>query len=257
MLDDYQIRVLGPIDVLTPTGSVAVGGRHVRALLGALVIGVGHAVRIDHLREAIWAQDQPDSADNTLQSSVSRLRRLLGADAIMRVDGSYELNVAPENIDAVRFETLLTEAASSRGDPERARRLCREALDLWRGPPFGDLADDEAFRLDSYRLDEMRLAAMEICLEADLALGNHELIVGELEAAVEEHPYREHLWYLLIEALDAGQRRVEALRVCARLRRLLAETGVEASDELSRLEQRILDGHAASQATSAGHDPSG
>ena len=103
----------------------------------------------------------------------------------------------------------------------------------------------------------MRLAAMEICLEADLALGNHELIVGELEAAVEEHPYREHLWYLLIEALDAGQRRVEALRVCARLRRLLAETGVEASDELSRLEQRILDGHAASQATSAGHDPSG
>lgn len=257
MLDDFQIRVLGPIDVLTPTGAVAVGGRHVRTLLGALVVGVGHAVRIDHLREAIWADDQPDSADNTLQSSVSRLRRVLGADAIERVDGSYELNVPPETIDAVRFETLLTEAAGSRDDAGRSRRLCREALDLWRGPPFGDLADEEAFRLDSYRLEEMRLAAMEICLEADLALGNHELVVGELEAAVEEHPYREHLWYLLIEALDAGQRRVEALRVCARLRGLLAETGVEASDELTLMEQRILNGHAASQDPVRGHDPPG
>jgi len=249
MLDDYEIRVLGPIDVLTPSGSIAVGGRHVRALLGALVIGVGHAVRIDHLREAIWAQDPPDSADNTLQSSVSRLRRVLGPDAIVRVDGSYELTTPPERIDAIQFEMLLAKAAESRDDPERSRRYGRAALDLWRGPPFGDLAEDEAFKLDSYRLDEMRLAAMEICLEAELALGNHELIVGELEAAVEENPYREHLWFLLIEALDAGYRRVEALRACARLRRMLAETGVQASDELKLLEQRILDGHAASQAT--------
>ena len=255
-MDDYEIRVLGPIDVLAPSGTIAVGGRHVRALLGALVIGVGHAVRIDHLREAIWAENPPDSADNTLQSSVSHLRRLLGPAAIVRVDGSYELTTPPENIDAVQFEMLLDDAAASRDDPERSRRYGRKALDLWRGPPFGDLSDDDAFRLDSYRLDEMRLAAMEICLEADLALGNHELIVGELEAAVEENPYRERLWFLLIEALDAGYRRVEALRACARLRRMLADTGVQAGDELTLLEQRILSGHVASDVDPPGRGSS-
>ena len=256
MSDDRRIRVLGPIDVLTPSGSIAVGGRHVRALLGALVVGVGHAVPIDHLREVVWARDPPESADNTLQSIVSRLRHVLGAEAIVRVDGSYELTVAPATIDAVQFETLLADAASAQDDTERSRPAGRAALALWRGRPFGDLADDEAFKLDSYRLDEMRLAAMEICLEADLALGNHELIVGELEAAVEENPYRERLWFLLIEALDADYRRVEALRACARLRGILAEVGVQASDELTLLEQRILEGHAASRNAAPGHDAS-
>lgn len=214
MQDDYVIRVLGPIDVLRPTGGVAVGGRHARALLGALVIGVGHAVAIDHLREVVWGQDPPESVDNTLQSNVSHLRQLLGSEAIVRVNGSYELTTEPSNIDAVRFETLLAAAAAACDDAER-RDLGRQALDLWRGRPFGDLADDEAFKLDTYRLEELRLTAMEICLEADFALGNHELIVGELEAAVEENPYRERLWFLLIEALQAGLRRVEALRACA------------------------------------------
>lgn len=253
MQDDYVIRVLGPIDVLGTSGVVAVGGRHARALLGALVIGVGHAVPIDHLREAVWGQDPPDSVDNTLQSNVSHLRQLLGSDAIVRVDGSYELTTEPSNIDAVRFETLLAAAAASSDDSER-RDHGRRALDLWRGRPFGDLADDEAFKLDTYRLEELRLTAMEICLEADLALGNHELIVGELEAAVEEHPYRERLWFLLIEALEAGFRRVEALRVCARLRGVLAEVGIQASDELTALEQRILEGHTASRSTTPGND---
>lgn len=253
MQDDYVIRVLGPIDVLGTSGCVTVGGRHARALLGALVIGVGHAVPIDHLREVVWGQDPPESVDNTLQSHVSHLRQVLGSEAIVRVNGSYELTTAPSNIDAVQFETLLAAAAASSDDTER-RDCGRQALDLWRGRPFGDLADDEAFRLDAYRLEELRLTAMEICLEADLALGNHELIVGELEAAVEENPYRERLWFLLIEALQAGFRRVEALRACARLRGILAEAGIRASDELAALEQRILEGHTASRPTTSGND---
>ena len=253
MQDDYVIRVLGPIDVLGTSGVVAVGGRHARALLGALVVGVGHAVPVDHLREVVWGQDPPESVDNTLQSNVSHLRHVLGPDAIVRVDGSYELTTEPSNIDAVRFETLLAAAAASSDDSER-RDFGRQALDLWRGRPFGDLADDEAFKLDAYRLEELRLTAMEICLEADLALGNHELIVGELEAAVEENPYRELLWFLLIEALEAGFRRVEALRACARLRGVLAEVGIQASDELTALEQRILEGHTASRSTTPGND---
>ncbi len=249
MRNSYMIRVLGPIDVTTESGDITVGGRQVRALLGALVIGAGHAVPIDHLYEVLWGDDRPNSADNTLQSYMSHLRQLLGADAIKHIDHSYELAVGIENIDALRFESLLNQAADSKEQPEECRMYCREALHLWRGQPFGDLSEDEAFKLEAYRLDELRLVATELSLEADLALGHHELVVGELECAVEEHPYREHLWYLLIEALARSDRRVEALRECARLRGILADVGIPASDELGALEQRLLDGHTASPAS--------
>lgn len=234
------IRVLGPIDVLTPTGPVSVGGVRARSLLGALVIGVGHAVPIDHLHEVIWGDDPPVSVDNTTQSYISHLRGILGTEAIVRFDHSYALAVGPADIDALLFERQLAEAVEARDDPEACRRLSREALRLWRGRAFGDLADDEPFRLEGYRLDELRLAAVELNLEAELALGRHELVVGELMVAVEEHPYREHLWHLLIRALASSDRRVEALRECARVRRILAEAGVQPGEKLVDLEHEIL-----------------
>jgi DNA-binding SARP family transcriptional activator len=200
-------------------------------------------VAIDVLRQNLWGDHPPDSAGNTLQSYISDLRHMLGAATIKRVDHAYELDISPQNIDAVRFESLLGEAIVAKNDPEECSRVCRDALRLWRGRPFGDLADDEPFRLEAYRLDELRLATMELSIEADLALGNHELVVSELEVAIEEHPYREHLWYLLIEALAGHGRRVEALRACRRLRDMLAEVGVEASDDLRSIEQQILEGH--------------
>ncbi len=243
MAKEWMIRVLGPIDVMTPTGARSVGGPQARAVLGALAIGAGHAVAIDHLHQALWGDHPPESADNTLQSYISNLRHVLGAEAILRIDHAYELDIGTQDIDAIRFESLLGLAIAAKDDPAECLQICREALRLWRGRPFGDLADDEAFRLEAYRLGELRLAAMELSIEAELALGNHELVVGELEVAVEEHPYHEHLWYLLIEALAACDRRVEALRACGRLRNVLAEVGVEAGDDLLALEQRILDGH--------------
>ena len=242
MRDDQMIRVLGPIDTLTPSGSRTVGGRQVRALLGTLVIGVGHAVPIDHLDEVLWGDDLPPSADNTLQAYVSHLRGVLGAEAIVRVDHAYQLNAGTDDIDASRFEVLLRQAFASRGDHEECRRCCGEALGLWRGRPFGDLADDEPFKLETYRLEELRLTAMEYSLEADLALGRHELVVGELENAVQEHPYHERLWCLLIEALAGSGRRVEALRVAARVRHVLAEVGLQPSEDIALLEQQIAGG---------------
>ncbi|MBT8239626.1 MAG: winged helix-turn-helix domain-containing protein [Acidimicrobiia bacterium] len=242
MREGQLIRVLGPIDVLTADGAVSVGGTRVRALLGALVVGAGRAVPIDHLQEVLWGDAPPESADNTLQSYISHLRQVLGTDAVLLTDHSYELAVEPAHIDALLFETLLAQAIDSRSDPEECKRLSRDALHLWRGRPFGNLADDEPFVLEAYRLDELRLAAMELSLEADLALGHHDLIIGELEVAVEEHPYHERLWRLLIEALAAGGRRVEALRECTRMREVLADVGVEAGDELAALEAKILDG---------------
>lgn len=237
-----MIRVLGPIDLLTPDGPVSVGGPHARALLGALTIGAQHAVSIDHLVVAIWGDEAPASAHNTIQSYVSHLRRLLGAAAIVRVDHAYELTLAAEQIDALVFERLVGDAIDSTGEPDRCLTTCRHALDLWRGPPFGDLADEEGFRLEAYRLEELRLVVMELYLGAEMALGRHEIAVGELESAVEEHPYRERLWYLLIEALTRSGRRVEAMRACARLRRQLADVGLEPADDLISIEQEILGG---------------
>ncbi len=242
MQTDQMIRLLGPIDVLTPSGSVTVGGRQTRSLLGALAIGAGHAVSIDHLYDVLWDEHPPDSAYNTLQSYISHLRQILGAESIARVNHSYELSAKARNIDALAFERLVGEAAESRESPEHCQNVCREALALWRGRPFGDLTDDEAFRLESYRLDELRLVAMELALEADLSLGHAELVVGELESAVEEHPYREHLWFLLIAALARCDRRVEALRACARLRSELSEVGLAPNDRLTAMEQDILAG---------------
>jgi len=245
MQTDHVIRVLGPIDVLTPSGPVSVGGKQARALLGALAIGADHAVSIDYLNHVMWGGDPPASAYNTLQSYISHLRHILGADAIGHVDHSYELSAGRDNIDALIFERLVAEGIESRSDPERCRSVCREALTLWRGEPFGELADDEAFRLETYRLDELRLVAMELSLEADLALGHHELVVAELESAVEEHPYRERLWFLLIEALGRCDRRVEALRAGARFRSELAQVGLEATNELTSLERDIAAGTLA------------
>jgi DNA-binding SARP family transcriptional activator len=243
MGNECTVRVLGPVDVVTADGPRPVGGRQARAVLAALAVGAGHAVPIDLLHQTLWGNQPPASASNTLQSYISDLRRLLGAGSITSVDHSYQLEIDPRTIDAVRFETLLGKAFAARDDPKECAGLCREALGLWRGRPFGDLADDEAFRLEALRLDELRLATMELSLEAELALGNDELVLGELEVAIEEHPYREHLWHLLIETLAEHGRRVEALRACQRLRGVLAQVGVEAGDELVALEQRILEGH--------------
>ena len=235
-----MIRVLGPVDLASAGGVTTIGSRNLRAVLAGLVVGVGHAVPADRLQYCVWGDDPPKSADNTLQSYVSRLRSMLGRDAILSEDHSYQLVVDADQLDAVTFERLLVEATATRSDPERCEALCREALGLWRGQPFGELADDEAFHLEAQRLDELRISTMELSLEAELALGRHELVVGELESAVEEYPYRERLWYLLIEGLERDGRRVEAMRACAALRKVLAEVGLEAAPRLDELEARIL-----------------
>lgn len=237
-----KVRVLGPIDVLAGESVLPVGGHQPRALLGALVVGAGHAVPADSLQWVLWGDALPDAAAETMQSYISHLRRLLGAAAIVHADHSYELSTGVVDIDALEFERLVRAADRVRQDPELCRHECREAMRLWRGAPFGDLTDDDAFRVEARRLDELRLVAMEMGLEAELALGRHDLVVGELEAAVAEHPYREHLWLLLVMGLAQGDRRVEALRACRDLRRRLGDLGLGASTELAALEQKILAG---------------
>lgn len=240
MAGEILIRVLGPIDVVldgTPTG---VGGRHSRALLGALAIAAGHAVSAERLEWAMWGEGRPASADDALHTYVSRLRHLLGREVLEGVDHGYRLAVTREQIDAVRFEDLFVDAVRNPEPPEGCLRRCHDALALWRGEPFGELVDEAPFRLEALRLDELRVATMELALASELALGRTGTVVAELESAVEEHPYRERLWYLLIRALAQEGRRVEALRAAQRLRALLAEVGLGPSEELCALEDGIL-----------------
>ncbi len=233
-----MIRVLGPIDVLTPEGTSSVGGLHSRRLLGALVVSVAHAVAADKLIDVVWGETPPPSASATLQSLVSRLRRIVGGDSIRLVDHSYVLSVGRGCVDALEFERLVATAEHEHGDVGRRRALCQEALALWRGVPFGELADEDPFRLEALRLDELRVSAMELRLAADVELGDTDLAVASLRALIEEHPYRERLWQLLIEALAADGRRVEALREYDRFRILLAEVGLVADDTLRDLAER-------------------
>lgn len=240
MRRENVIRVLGPIDALTPAGPRSVGGRLPRALLGVLALSAGRSVSFEQLCTALWGEAPPSSADRSLHTYVWRLRHLLGPDAVVLVDHSYELDVRRDQIDAVQFEDLLVEATDARSDLDRCAALCRRGLSLWRGPPFGDLADEEPFRLEAMRLDELRLATIELLLETELALGHHRIAVGELQAAVKEHPYRERMWYLLIDALRLDGRRVEALRACRALRAALAELGVEPDRHLDAIESDLL-----------------
>lgn len=235
------IRVLGPVEVVVGRCPTPVPGRNARALLVALVLGVDHAVPVDHLEAAVWGEQPPLSVRNTLQTHVSTLRALLGKGRIEFEDDAYILRVSPGMIDSVRFERLVVDGRAVLAvEPERSRRLTMDALGLWRGRPYGDLADDPFVQPEARRLDEMRLEAMGLRLEADIALGRYALAAGILAGAVEDHPYHERLWYLLMTALARDGRRVEALRAYRRLREHLAEVGLEPSADLRELEQQIL-----------------
>ena len=234
------VRVLGPIDIVTDSGVVVPTGRIGRKLLGVLAISANHAVSADRLAEVIWRDSPPASRDNTLQTHVFHLRAELGHERIVSEDHSYCLHLAPGQLDAVEFERLTSLASSARQEPSQCIRLCQSALSLWRGVPFGEFSDEDPFRLEAMRLDELRLFAMELKLESDLELGRAELVVGTLEALVDDYPYRERMWHLLITAMSRSGRRVEALRACDRLRSVLAEVGLEPSCEIGRLEDEIL-----------------
>lgn len=234
------IRVLGPVDLLIDGARVSVGGRHERMVLGALAISANHAVSLDQLAQILWDDSPPPSMRNTLQTVVSRIRHRLGGDRVLGSDHAYELRVSIDELDALMFERDVLDAQAGRDDPERCLQLCRQALGLWRGPPFGDLGDEDPYRLEGIRLTELRLFAMELQLECQIEMGRAEPAIGTLEALVHEHPYRERMWYLLVHALATNGRRVEALRSCGALRELLSEVGLQPSADMRQLEEGIL-----------------
>lgn len=242
-----MIRVLGPIDVVIATRAVTIGSRLERMILAILALSANHAVSSNQLAGILWGDHPPPSRDNTLQTYISRLRLTLGRERIATEASSYTLAVTPEELDALVFESRVAEAATTRGDPARCLLLCRSALALWRGAPFGAFTDEDPFRLEAIRLNELRLFGLELRIECEIELGNEAMVVGSLEALVEEYPYRERFWHLLIVAMSLCGRRVEALRACSSMRDVLGEVGLTPTNEFRQLEDTICSEDQTSQ----------
>ena len=237
-----DICILGPVEAAIDGKAIHVGGRRPLTILAALTLDVGHAVPTDRLIDDVWGTTPPPAVDSDLQSHISRIRAALGHSAVVAGDHTYQLDVPPLAIDAVRFEraTLLAEQCVST-DPEKALQLATEALQEWRGEPFGDLGDLPFLRPATIRLIEMRTAVMEIRIQAEIEIGLHARAIPLLQSLVAENPYRERLWYLLADGLARDGRRVEALRTLSRLADVLAEVGLSPSGDVRSLEQMIID----------------
>jgi predicted ATPase/DNA-binding SARP family transcriptional activator len=234
--------VLGPVEVERGDRVIAIDVAKVRALLTALALHRGRPVTTDELVGAIWGEDPPKSAAKTLQGHVSALRRVLGAEAVVTVTAGYELDLPPEEVDLATFERLLVDAGALQDhDPAAAVERYTEALELWRGEPLLDLADGTVRQGHAARLAELRAAALEGRVDAELALGRHREVLPVLRRLVTEWPLHEHLWADLMLALYRSDRQAEALDAYQQVRGILRdELGLEPSDTLQELECRIL-----------------
>jgi YVTN family beta-propeller protein len=238
-----EFRVLGSLEVVDDDGPLALGAPKQRALLAILLTHRGEAVSTDRLIDEIWGEQPPASANKIVQGYVSNLRRVLGDGRLVTRGRSYALETEPGQIDIDRFEALLADGRSALagGDPERAADRLRVALSLWRGPPLADFAYEAFAQAEIARLEELRLVALEDRTEAELALGDHARLVGELEALVREHPLRERLRGQLMLALYRSGRQAEALDAYRNARcELLDELGLEPGRELQELQRAIL-----------------
>jgi WD40 repeat protein/DNA-binding SARP family transcriptional activator len=236
--------ILGPIDVRNASGGVTLGGNKPRAVLAVLLLHANEPVSAERLALALWGEDAPGGAVKTVQVHVSRLRKALGdPDVIATTPAGYCLRVLPGELDAERFERLVEDGRRALADsqPDDASSLLREALELWRGPALAELALEPFAGAEIARLEEQRLAALELRVEADLAAGRHAEVVGELQRLVSEHPIRERLAGQLMLALYRCGRQAEALEAYAAARRVLVEEmGVEPGPQLRDLHQAIL-----------------
>jgi DNA-binding SARP family transcriptional activator len=235
----FEFRILGPLEVERDSGSVALGGQKQRALLTVLLLEAGRVVATDRLVDLLWGEEAPKTATTSLQNTISRLRRELGANVLETRSPGYVLRVEPSQIDARRFELQVRDAR--RAAPQERRRLLERALELWRGPALAEFAFEQFAQAEIRRLEELRLVAYEERIEADLELGRHADVVGELEALVAEHPLRETFRRQLMLALYRAGRQAEALDAYHDARvQFVDELGIEPGPELKKLQSEIL-----------------
>ncbi len=244
MRNAVEFRLLGPLEVLHDGAEVPVRGARQRELLALLLLHAGQVVSSDRLMDALWGDSQPAAGATALRVRVSQLRKALGPGGgrlVTRAPG-YTLLVESGELDLQRFERALDRAAAALpDDPAAAARHADTALSLWRGAPLADIAYSSHAQAAIVRLEELRAAALELRVEAELALGHHAQVVGELQQLVAEHPLRERMWGQLMLALYRDGRQADALAAYrAARKRLVEEVGIEPGPGLRALESAIL-----------------
>ncbi|GAA4063831.1 AfsR/SARP family transcriptional regulator [Nonomuraea soli] len=248
--------ILGPVMAYGKDGQVPLGPPKRRLLLALLLTSGERAVPLETAVQAVWGGNPPASAVQNLYQHISHLRQVLGHDTIAgQGRPGYTVAGLPGNLDAHTFEDLAERGsrALAGGDAPTAARSLRQALAMWRGPAFGDLAGEPALHQEAERLEELRLAALENRIEADLTLGLHEPAIAELLVLTRSHPYRERFVTQLMHGLRVAQRASEALEVYRRTRALFVEElGIEPGPVLRRLHQAILTGEPYTTGPSAG-----
>src|SRR5712691_1766606 len=225
-----EFSLLGPFEVRVDGEALPLRGGRQWALLALLLLNANKPVSIRALIDALWPDDPPETAANVLQVYVSRLRRTLGGGFELRTRAhGYELELEPDQLDLQRFERFAAEGRVA------------DALALWRGTPLGGLEQEPFAPAEIERLEELRLDAVEARVDAQLASGDGDGLVRELESLAREHPHRERLVGKLMVALYRSGRQTEALDVYARTRRRLAQDlGLEPSSTLKELERAVL-----------------
>jgi DNA-binding SARP family transcriptional activator len=239
-----EFRILGPLEVVGDDGPLPLGGPKQRATLAILLLHANRVVSIDRLADDLYAGAPPVTAVTQVQRQISGLRTALGAESAIETRApGYLIRVAPDRLDLARFEGHASQAGRAlvRGEAREAADLLRDALSLWRGAPLADLAYEPFAQVAIGRLEEIRLAAVEQRIEAELALGHHSELIGELAALAVEYPLRERLSAQLMLALYRSGRQAESLDVYRRAREALVEQfGIEPTPALRGLERAIL-----------------
>lgn len=238
-----RFGVLGPLEATRDGAPVALGAPRQRIVLALLLAQMPAPVPLGALIDGVWGIAPPESAENALQGYVSALRKVLGRDTIATVGRGYAIQAPDDALDLRRFERGLEagRGAADAGRAHDAAQALREALELWRGPALADLPEEPAVRLIASRLEDLRLIAIELRVEADLQCGREARLAGELEELVAAHPLRERLRALQMRALYRAGRQADALAAFRRAREtLVEELGIEPGAELRELEQAIL-----------------
>jgi DNA-binding SARP family transcriptional activator/DNA-binding beta-propeller fold protein YncE len=242
-----EFHILGPLEVVDDGQHLPLGGPKQRAALAILLLHRNEVVSRDRLIDGLWGQTPPPSAAHTLETYISRLRKVLHHDGrpgrlIARPPG-YLLRVDDGELDLQRFELLVKQGrrALASDDPLTAAGVLGEGLALFRGVPLEDLADAPFAGGEVGRLEELRVAAIERRIDAELALGRHAELIGELEDLAVRYPFRERFRAQLMLALYRSDRQGDALTTFERVRSELAEElGVDPAPSLQLLWQGIL-----------------
>ena len=237
-----DFRLLGPLEVLHDHVPARIAAGKQRALLAILLLNANRTVSREQLIDSLWGEDAPDSAQKMVQIQVSQLRKALPEQRLQTRRPGYVLELREDELDLARFERAVADGrrALEQGNPETATGRLRQALTLWRGPPLAEFSEPFA-RHEGARLEELRLAAVELRIGAELALGHQADVVGELETLIAQHPLRERPRSQHMLALYRSGRHAEALASFQTFRRTLSEElAIEPSASLRELERQML-----------------